>query len=75
VRLTDYWQVITLNEQHCCACEFSVKTGVLSACEKFVRQARCQFLFTIKGLSALVIIAFFYHHFLLVMTKKLMQST
>ena len=38
LRLTDDWQMIALGEQHYCACEFGVKTVVLSACGKCVRQ-------------------------------------
>ena len=38
IRLTDYWQMIALGKQHYRACEFGVKTVVLSACGKCVRQ-------------------------------------
>ena len=38
LRLFDHWQVVTLDEQHYRACEFGVKTVVLSACGKCVRQ-------------------------------------
>ena len=36
VRLTDHRQLIALDEQHNRACEFGVKTVVLSACGKCV---------------------------------------
>ena len=38
LRLTDYWQTIALGKQHYRACEFGVKTVVLSACGKCVRK-------------------------------------
>ena len=38
LRLFDRWQVVALDEQHYCACQFGVKTVVLSACGKCVRQ-------------------------------------
>ena len=38
LRLFDHWQVVALDEQHYRACEFGVKTVVLSACGKCVRQ-------------------------------------
>ena len=38
LRQSDRWQVVALDEQHNRACEFGVKTVVLSACGKCVRQ-------------------------------------
>ena len=38
LRLFDHWQVVALDEQHYRACQFGVKTVVLSACGKCVRQ-------------------------------------
>ena len=38
VRLTDYWQMIALNEQHYRTCEFGVKTVVLLVRSQCVRQ-------------------------------------
>ena len=48
--LTDYWQMVALGEQHNRACEFGVKTVVLSACGKCVRQTE----FVECGLNSLV---------------------
>ena len=38
LRLFDRWQVVALDEQYYRACQFGVKTVVLFACGKFVRQ-------------------------------------
>ena len=38
LRQSDRWQIIALAEQHYRACQFGVKTVVLSACGKCVRQ-------------------------------------
>ena len=38
LRQFDRWQVVALDEQHYRACQFGVKTVVLSACGKCVRQ-------------------------------------
>ena len=50
LRLFDHWQVVALDEQHYRACEFGVKTVVLSACDKYVRQ----FILGECGLNSLV---------------------
>lgn len=50
LRLFDRWQVIALDEQHYRACQFGVKTVVLSACGKCVRQ----FILGECGLNSLV---------------------
>ena len=50
LRQSDRWQIIALNEQHYRACEFGVKTVVLSACGKCVRQTE----FVECGLNSLV---------------------
>ena len=38
LRQSDRWQIVALDEQHYRACQFGVKTVVLSACGKCVRQ-------------------------------------
>ena len=50
LRQSDRWQIVALDEQHYRACQFGVKTVVLSACGKCVRQ----FILGECGLNSLV---------------------